>query len=77
MQTHRLDLVRNLGFVHHPSRETSAIVEGAIFREEQNQLVDNLRYKIAQELVSRGVWSSAEEAYSEGIRLRRQPRPQN
>lgn len=69
--------MRNLGFVHHPSRETSAIVEGAIFREEQNQLVDNLRYRIAEEMVSRGVWATVEEAYKAGIELRRQPRPQN
>mmetsp|Transcript_15708 Transcript_15708/g.28684 ORF Transcript_15708/g.28684 Transcript_15708/m.28684 type:complete len:196 (-) Transcript_15708:2047-2634(-) len=74
---HRLDIVRNSGFVHHPSRETSAIVEGALLQEEQNQLVDNLRYRIAEEMVSKGVWKSVEEAYSEGLKIRRQPRPQN
>jgi len=58
----QLDIVRNLGLIHHPSRETNAVLEGAFYREDQNKISESIRVKLAEEGVKRGVWNSVEEA---------------
>ena len=76
---HNIDVARNMGFIHHPSRETEALVEGALFQEDQNKLADAVRYKVADFCVKRGIWKSVGEAFEEREKLRRKhnPRPPN
>lgn len=75
IQTMLLDITRNQGFIHHPSRETNSYVEGALLQEDQNMLVENMRYLIAEECVKRGVWKSVSEALEERENLRRKHNP--
>lgn len=65
--------------MHHPSRETECLVEGALFQEDQNKLADAVRYKVADFCVKRGIWKSVGEAFEEREKLRRKhnPRPPN
>lgn len=73
--TMKLDIIRNQGFIHHPSRETNSFVEGALFQEDQNMLVENMRYLIAEEGVKRGIWKNIYEALDERENLRRKHNP--
>lgn len=72
-------VTRNAGFIHHPSRETECLLEGALFQEDQNKLSDALRYRIADYCVKRGLWKSVGEAFAlrETIRKKHNPRPPN
>lgn len=52
---YEVEIRRNSGFIHHPSRETNAVVEGAMYQEYQNKIAESMLVKLAEELVKRGV----------------------
>ncbi|CAG9318419.1 unnamed protein product [Blepharisma stoltei] len=73
-ETYKLDIFRTMGYITHPSRETNAVVEGALLQEHQNKIADSMMIKIAEECVRKGVWKDINEAFVEREKLRKKMR---
>jgi citrate lyase alpha subunit len=70
-ETNYVDLIRTRGFVHHPSRETNSIVEGEIFRNEQDKIVESMRIMVAEYGVKKGIWKTINHAFQESDNLKK------
>ena len=57
------DLVRTRALYAHPSRETNGVVEGEIFRNEQDKIVESMKVMMAEFGISKGIWKSIGEAF--------------
>lgn len=65
-----VEILRCSGFVNHPSRETNLIVEGEIFKNEQNKLIESMRLTLAEYLVKIRVWKDIDEAFREHDKIK-------
>lgn len=72
-EMYTVDIIRTSGFVHHPSRETNSIVEGEIFKNEQDKIVESMRIMMAEFGVKKGIWHDLNHAFaqSDSIRAKR------
>ena len=63
VNTYSIDIARNQGFIHHPSRETNCLVDGAYYREHQAKLFESMRVQVAQALIRRRVFEDEAQAF--------------
>ncbi|OMJ90752.1 hypothetical protein SteCoe_6829 [Stentor coeruleus] len=68
---HNVDIIRTSGFVHHPSRETNCIVEGEIYRSEQDKIVESMRVMMAEFGVRKGIWQNLNDAFRKNDEIKK------
>jgi hypothetical protein len=69
-EIHMVDIVRTLAFFPHPSRETNAPLQAAMFRNEQDKIVESMKVMMAEFCVKKGIFGRVDEAFEWGDRKR-------
>ena len=69
-EMHMVDIIRSSGFVHHPARETNAIVEGEMLKNDQDRIVESMRIMMGEHCVKIGIWKDLKEAFSKSDMIR-------
>lgn len=68
---HNVDIIRTSGFVNHPSRETNSILEGEIYKSEQDKIVESMRVMMAEFGVRKGIWENLNDAFRKNDEIKK------
>ena len=68
---HQVDIFRTRGLFHHPSRETNGVIEGELYRNEQDKIVETMKVMMAEYCVKKGIWKNLSEAFREGDEMKK------
>lgn len=68
------DLVRTRALYAHTSRETNGVIEGEIYRNEQDKIVESMKIMMAEFGISKGIWKSLNDAFQKGDEIKTRKR---